>query len=62
MSETTENTTARRAVPVWAQVLIWAFLIGLLVLMAIGLNRTQRGTVQPGERVGDFELALFSGY
>jgi cytochrome c biogenesis protein CcmG/thiol:disulfide interchange protein DsbE len=62
MSETTESKTSRRAVPVWAQVLIWAFLIGLLVLMAIGLNRTQRGTVQPGERVGDFELALFSGY
>jgi len=49
-------------VPVWAQIVIWAFLIGLLVLLAIGLNRTQRGTVQPGERVGDFELALFSGY
>jgi cytochrome c biogenesis protein CcmG/thiol:disulfide interchange protein DsbE len=62
MSEMTENKTSRRAVPVWAQVLIWAFLIGLLVLMAIGLNRTQRGTVQPGERVGDFALVLFSGY
>jgi cytochrome c biogenesis protein CcmG/thiol:disulfide interchange protein DsbE len=43
-------------------VLIWAFLIGLLVLLAIGLNRTQQGTVQPGDRIGEFELALFSGY
>ena len=42
--------------------LIWAGLIGLLVLMAIGLSRRQQGTVQPGDRVQDFELALFSGY
>ena len=62
MTETTERTITRRAVPVWAQVLIWAFLIGLLVLLAIGLNRTQQGTVQPGDRIGEFELALFSGY
>lgn len=62
MSELTENRNSRRSVPVWAQIVIWAFLIGLLVLLAIGLNRTQRGTVQPGERVGNFELALFSGY
>jgi cytochrome c biogenesis protein CcmG/thiol:disulfide interchange protein DsbE len=49
-------------VPIWAQVLIWATLIGLLVLLAIGLNRRQQGTVQPGEKVGDFEMPLFSGY
>jgi cytochrome c biogenesis protein CcmG/thiol:disulfide interchange protein DsbE len=46
----------------WAQVLVWVFLIGLLVMLAIGLNRTQRGTVQPGDRVSDFTLTLFSGY
>jgi len=49
-------------VPLWTQVLVWVFLIGLLVILAISLNRSQRGTVRPGERVGDFELALFSGY
>jgi cytochrome c biogenesis protein CcmG/thiol:disulfide interchange protein DsbE len=43
-------------------VLIWGTLIVLLVILAIGLNRRQQGTVQPGERVGDFELQLFSGY
>jgi cytochrome c biogenesis protein CcmG/thiol:disulfide interchange protein DsbE len=47
---------------VWAQVLIWAGLIGLLVILAIGLGRRQQGTVQPGDRVGNFRLALFSGY
>ena len=61
MSESA-TTQSRRAVPVWIQVLVWVFLIGLLVMLAIGLNRSQRGTVQPGERVGDFQLTLFSGY
>ena len=62
MRETDAVAPSRRSVPLWAQVLVWAGLIGLLVILAIGLNRTQRGTVQPGERVGDFELQLFSGY
>jgi cytochrome c biogenesis protein CcmG/thiol:disulfide interchange protein DsbE len=60
--ESTAQPTRRKPVPLWAQVLIWATLVGLLVLLAIGLNRTQRGTVQPGEQIDDFELALFSGY
>jgi len=62
MSEKTNTTPARRGVPVWVQVLIWVGLIGLLVILAIGLNRSQRGTLQPGDRVGNFDLTLFSGY
>ena len=62
MTESTSGNRARQPVPIWVQVLIWAGLIGLLVLMAIGLSRRQQGTVQPGDRVQDFELALFSGY
>jgi len=62
MTQSTSGAQARRPVPVWVQVLIWAGLIGLLVLMAIGLGRRQQGTAQPGQRVGDFQLELFSGY
>jgi len=62
MSEKTNTTPARRGVPVWVQVLIWVGLIGLLVILAIGLNRSQRGTLQPGDRVGNFDLTPFSGY
>src|SRR5512138_26843 len=62
MTETMTTAPKRRGVPIWAQVLIWVGLIGLLVLVAISLNRTQRGTVQPGERVANFEASLFSGY
>ncbi len=60
----TENTTspARRSVPLWAQILIWTLLVGLLVIVALGLNRSQQGNVQPGARINDFSLTTFSGY
>jgi cytochrome c biogenesis protein CcmG/thiol:disulfide interchange protein DsbE len=62
MNETTPPSRTRRAVPVWAQILIWGLLIGLLAFLAISLNRSQRGTVQPGDRIQDFDMAFFSGY
>ncbi len=52
----------RRGVPVWAQVIVWAVLVGLLVLVAIALKRSQQGTVQPGDKIPDFSMPLFSGY
>jgi cytochrome c biogenesis protein CcmG/thiol:disulfide interchange protein DsbE len=59
----TEATTGpRRSVPRQAQILIWAVLLGLLVLVGFGLKRTQQGTVQPGEKIPDFSLGLYSGY
>ena len=63
MSTTTEPTAiSRRGVPLWAQIIIWTFLVGLLVLVGMGLRRTQQGTAQPGYQVPDFSLNLFSGY
>ena len=58
----TESIPARRAVPLWIQIIIWAFLVGLLVIVAMGLGRRQQGTVQPGEVIDNFSLTLYSGY
>jgi cytochrome c biogenesis protein CcmG/thiol:disulfide interchange protein DsbE len=58
----TETTTPRRAVPLWIQILVWAALVGLLAIVAMGLSRAQQGTVQPGEVIDDFTLTLYSGY
>ena len=60
----TESTTPapRRGVPLWAQILIWVFLVGLLVIVAMGLRRAQQGTVQPGQKIENFSLPLYSGY
>jgi cytochrome c biogenesis protein CcmG, thiol:disulfide interchange protein DsbE len=62
MSEETTAAARRRAVPLWAQILIWGVLIALLVVLAITLKRSQQGTAQPGDRVQDFQLSTFSGY
>jgi cytochrome c biogenesis protein CcmG, thiol:disulfide interchange protein DsbE len=62
MTDASSGAQARKPVALWIQVLIWAGLVGLLVLVAVGLSRRQQGTVQPGERVSDFQLELFSGY
>lgn len=62
MTESTNNTPERKGVPLWIQVIIWVFLAGLLVVVALGLNRAQQGTIQPGQDVDDFTLPLFNGY
>ena len=58
----TETSPPRRAVPLWIQIVVWVFLAGLLVLVALGLSRRQQGTVQPGEVIDDFALTFYSGY
>ena len=58
----TESTSPRRGVPVWAQIIVWVFLVGLLAIVAMGLNRAQQGTVQPGQKIDNFKLPLYSGY
>ena len=60
----TESSIAapRRGVPIWAQIIVWAFLVGLLAIVAVGLKRAQEGTVQPGAKVQDFQFNLFPGY
>lgn len=63
MNLTTETTvSSRRAVPLWVQILIWVSLVVFLALMGIGVSRAQQGTVQPGQKIPDFSLTLFSGY
>ena len=60
----TESTISapRRGVPIWAQIIIWVFLAGLLLIVAMGLSRAQQGTVQPGQVIDNFSLPLYSGY
>src|SRR5258707_8711685 len=59
---TEELTSQRRGVPIWVQVTVWVFLVALLVIVAMGLQRAQQGNVQPGEKIENFTLNLFSGY
>ena len=52
----------KRGVPLWAQIIIWTFLVIFLALIGLGVTRAQQGTVQPGYEVPDFNITLFSGY
>lgn len=61
MTETMEPPV-RRGVPLWAQIIIWAGLLALLVLVGITLIKRQQGTVQAGDQIPDFTLPLFTGY
>jgi cytochrome c biogenesis protein CcmG/thiol:disulfide interchange protein DsbE len=61
MTEINE-TAPRRGVPLWAQIVIWAALAGLLVMVGVTLNKRQQGSVQPGDTIPSFNIPLFSGY
>jgi cytochrome c biogenesis protein CcmG/thiol:disulfide interchange protein DsbE len=59
----TETTTApKRGVPVWAQIIIWMGLLGLLAVVAFGLRRAQQGSVVVGDTLPDFTVTFFDGY
>ena len=62
MTDSAAAVSSRRGVPVWAQIIIWAVLVGLLVLVAIALKRSQQGTVQPGDKIPEFSMPMFTGY
>jgi cytochrome c biogenesis protein CcmG/thiol:disulfide interchange protein DsbE len=59
---TEENTEKKRSVPVWVQVLIWGFVVGLLALVAFGLRRAQNPMAVVGKPVPDFNIVFYEGY
>ncbi len=59
---TQSENPPRRQVPRWVQIIIWSALLVLLVVVGLGLRRTQEGTVQPGDQIPDFSLSLYTGY
>ena len=52
------NSAPKRGVPVWVQVIVWVALLGLLVVVALGLRRSQQGTVQVGDGIPNLNSAL----
>lgn len=63
MSQELNTTPApKRGVPLWAQILVWIGLLGLLGLLAAGLLKAKNPILGVGSSVPDFTLTLFSGY
>lgn len=59
--ETTPDVQHTASRPHWGRVLVWVGVLGLLALLALGLLRTQQGSVSVGQRVPDFTLTTFEG-
>ena len=63
MTETVPPPPApKRGVPVWAQIIVWAVLLGLLAIVAVGLVRVQRPVIAIGSEIPDFSMPLYEGY
>ncbi len=45
----------------WGRLLAWGVLFVLLIVLAMGLMRSQQGPVGPGERAPEFVLTTFDG-
>ncbi|GAB4474209.1 MAG: hypothetical protein Kow0088_10100 [Anaerolineales bacterium] len=52
------NTPARFR---WGRLLAWLAVFALLIILAVGLLRTQQGSVTVGQRAPDFTLTTFDG-
>jgi cytochrome c biogenesis protein CcmG/thiol:disulfide interchange protein DsbE len=52
----------KRGVPLWAQILVWIGLLGLLGVLAAGLLKAKNPILAVHSSVPDFTLSLFSGY
>ncbi len=63
MTETT-SVAPRRGVPLWVQIIVWVFLLGLLGIVALGLNKAQKSTmtVQPGVKIENFTVPMYDEY
>lgn len=63
MLEDQKTTPApKRGVPIWAQIIVWVGLLGLLGLLAAGLLKAKNPILAVKSPVPNFTLSLFSGY
>jgi cytochrome c biogenesis protein CcmG/thiol:disulfide interchange protein DsbE len=59
-NEIHSDNANQRSVP-WGRLAIWAFLLGLLVLVGVGLLRAQQGPIGIGTPLPEFTFTSFSG-
>lgn len=60
-SEIAPAAVAPKAARMWGWVFVWALVIGLLAMVAVGLKRTMQGTITKNDTVPDFTLTTFDG-
>ncbi len=60
-SEQIATQVPERSRPHWGRMLVWGGLLVLLIILALGLRRTQQGPVAVGDHVPNFTLTTFEG-
>jgi cytochrome c biogenesis protein CcmG/thiol:disulfide interchange protein DsbE len=60
-TETTTEEQQDYRRPRWGRILVWVGLIALLVLLALGLQRSRQGPITVGDKVPNFSLTTFEG-
>jgi cytochrome c biogenesis protein CcmG, thiol:disulfide interchange protein DsbE len=61
LSETATQAPPARNRPHWGRILVWAGVLGLLAILALGLRRAQQGPITVGDKVPNFILTTFDG-
>jgi len=60
---TEENSAVTRAaVPRWVQIVVWVFLVGLLGIVALGLQRARTPMAEVGKPIPNLSFAFYEGY
>jgi cytochrome c biogenesis protein CcmG/thiol:disulfide interchange protein DsbE len=62
MTESTNNAPQRKGVPLWAQIIVWLALAGLLFMLALGLWRAQRPMAEIGKTAPEMYFEFYKGY
>lgn len=62
MNEIKTPPAPRRSVPLWAQIVIWIGLLGLLVVVALSLLKAQQPMIKVGAAVPPFTVPFYDGY
>ena len=57
-----QNSEVKRGIPIWAKLLVWVVLLGLLGLVALGLAKAKTPILSNGTEVPGFTLPLYGGY
>jgi cytochrome c biogenesis protein CcmG/thiol:disulfide interchange protein DsbE len=62
MTESENTAPERKGAPLWVQIIIWVFLLGLLGMLALGLRRAQQPMAAVGKPIPDIAFEFYNGY
>jgi len=57
----TEQETSHQVRPRWRRIIVWLGLVAFLIILGLGLLRTQQGSISIGEKAPNITLTTFDG-